>query len=284
MKFWMVALLLLFLSGSASLVGAAFASEKPCERSLADGWARGVDGCLRFKSFATETVDDAPVLVVALHGDAPFHNPGYHYTFAEIMAEDSQNVIAVGLLRPGYTDSDGNVSAGVRGKTTGDNYTRSVADSVAMVIRQLADHYSAGKVLLAGHSGGAAITANVIGHHSGLVDAALLVACPCVLDDWRAHMNKLRPSPIWTEPIAGISPHDSAQTTGKDVRVVMMVGRDDDITPFGLSERYRDILEARGVAVELEILDGMPHNIFLKDAVIDQALALITVLQTEKPE
>jgi len=48
-----------------------------------------------------------PTLLVVLHGDAPFTKPDYQYRLAQQLAQANADVVAVGLLRPGYTDPQG---------------------------------------------------------------------------------------------------------------------------------------------------------------------------------
>ncbi len=281
MKPWLRA----FMAVSATLGTGVLGYGEPvngaasCDQTIESGWLKGVHGCLRFRAYRSDKVTERPILAVSIHGDSPWRNPGYQYVFAETLAEEAGNVIAVGLLRPGYVDSYGEKSAGVRGLTTGDNYTEDVIAAIAMAIRQLKRHFKAEKTLLAGHSGGAAIAANVVGLHPGLVDRALLVSCPCVLDDWRAHMNRLRPSPAWTAPVKSVSPHLSAAAIDLGVKATLMVGRDDEVTPFRLSRAYYDVLEKRGIDVELIALDGKPHDIFLEEPVIQKAKAMLAAMQ-----
>src|SRR6185312_9484380 len=75
-----------------------------------------------------------PVLVVVLHGDLPL--PSYHYRFAREAAKTMDNMVVAALLRPGYTDGEGERSEGKMGLTTGDNYTPEVVDAVAHAVKQ----------------------------------------------------------------------------------------------------------------------------------------------------
>jgi pimeloyl-ACP methyl ester carboxylesterase len=85
--------------------------------------------------------------------------------WARGVSEENPEVIAVGLLRPGYSDGEGHQSTGVRGLTTGDNYTPEVVDAIEDGIDRLKQTYRPRAVVLAGHSGGAAIAANILGRH-----------------------------------------------------------------------------------------------------------------------
>jgi hypothetical protein len=87
-------------------------------RLLASPWARGqISGPspsehtwvlgdayrLQTSVLRSEQIGGDPVLVVVLHGDAPFSRPAYQHTFAAKVAATHREVVAVGLLRPGYT-------------------------------------------------------------------------------------------------------------------------------------------------------------------------------------
>jgi hypothetical protein len=84
-----------------------------------------------------------PVLVVVLHGDAPFHTPDDQHTFAATGEATHRDVVAVGLLPPGNTDPQGNASDGVRGLTTGDNWNAMNTDAIAHAIGELKRRYHA---------------------------------------------------------------------------------------------------------------------------------------------
>ena len=82
----------------------------------------------------------------------------------------------------------GDRSAGRRGMATGDNYTPEVVDATAQAISQLRADFHSSAIVLTGHSGGAAITGNLLGWHPSEVNGALLVSCPCDLSTWRKSM------------------------------------------------------------------------------------------------
>ena len=67
-------------------------------------WVQGGSFRLRTWSFVSEEKSASPILVVVIHGDAPFNKPEYRHVFAAKAAAAHPDVIAVGLLRPGYTD------------------------------------------------------------------------------------------------------------------------------------------------------------------------------------
>src|SRR5262245_58934475 len=66
-----------------------------------------------------------------------------------------------------------------------DHYTADNLDAVGDGVRRLRERYEGARVILVGHSGGAATSAVISGRRPGVADAAVLVACPCNLREWR---------------------------------------------------------------------------------------------------
>ena len=97
------------------------------------------------------------------------------------------------------------------------------------------------------------MSAVLIGRHPGLVDGAVLVACPCHLDDWRNARNR-RP---WTR---SESPHRHASRVPSSTRVIAMTGSADDNTFPSLARDYVRRLTDNGVAARFEQIDGASHN------------------------
>jgi pimeloyl-ACP methyl ester carboxylesterase len=229
---------------------------------------------LKARVFASPTASARPILVVVLHGDAPFNRPDYQYTFAQ-RAAASGDVVAAAILRPGYTDPSGDASSGSRGFASGDNYTADRMAMLATAIGDLKTRSHAREVILVGHSGGAAIAANLLALYPDLADRALLASCPCDVPAWRAHMNAQRASPVWLLPIQSLSPLVSALRVPAHDRVVMMVGEKDDVAPPRFTEAYAARLRSRGVAVEVVRLAGRNHEILLDPAVLQKLQAML---------
>ena len=178
-------------------------------------------------------------------------------------------------MRRGYTDGAGDRSDGDMGLTTRDNYTASVVDTVAEIIRQLKQKFHAIRTVIAGHSGGAAIGPDLLARWPALVNAAMLVSCPCDVAAWRKHMLEVQKDPIWLAPVKSLSPIDLAGKVLRTVRVRMLVGGDDPVAPPELSRRYAEALRRQGGDVSLTILPGLKHNILLEPVVLDALKALV---------
>ncbi len=229
-------------------------------------WVRGGDLRLHLRIFRGDKPSKSPILVIVLHGDAPRKRPGQQDAFAARAAEGLDGV-AVGLLRPGYTDLQGNTSEGEKGRMNGDNYDARRTDAIASAIGVLKRRLHARKVVLAGHSGGAALAANILGRHPTLADAALLVSCPCDVPAWRESMFQLTKRPEFRDRIETLSPLDMVEGLSPTVEVTLVVGTQDLMTPPGLSERYQAAAAKLRKKVRLVRLANRGHDFFLDPAV-----------------
>ncbi len=238
-------------------------------RSDADeqSWVQGGPYRLRTSAFVSEEKSESPILVVVVHGDVPFHEPDYHYAFAGHVAATHRDVVAVGLLRPGYTDPQGNRSDGERGQATGDSLNVTNTEAIAGAIGGLKRRWNARKVVVAAHSGGATLAANVLGRHPALIDKALLVSSVYEVEKWRQHMFEQTGAPVFQGKIETLSPIEQITGMSDQVEVTLMVGSQDERAPPGFSEHYEAVAVKHGKKVRLVRLEGEGHDIFLKPAV-----------------
>jgi predicted esterase len=233
------------------------------------------NSCTKIRTYRSADITDKPVLVVALHGDSPFNNPGYQYRFAKLVANKNSNVISIGMLRPGYTDPMGRTSDGEKGDAIGDNYDEKRVIQVAQTITELKRLYSPSKIILAGHSGGAAITANLISLFPLMIDYALIVSCPCDVNAWRQDMFSLTHKSIFKGNIVTLSPIDLVDHLNEKTTISIFSGRDDKVTLPILSEKYKKAATEIGSKVTFELVEGQ-HDIFLNTEIINAATKIIT--------
>jgi predicted esterase len=227
-----------------------------------------------------------PVLIVVLHGDLlgvrAIPSSTYHYVFAREAAMKMDDVVIAALLRPGYRDETGEHSQGEVGLATGDNYTPEVVDAVAQAIDQLKAKFHPARTVLAGHSGGAAITGDLLGRSPSEVDAALLVSCVCDLVAWRKHMRQTQNNnPIWSAPVKSLSPIDLAANVLRSVRVRLVVGSEDPVTPPELTQHYAEALRSLGDDVTVTIAPGLEHDILLEPVTLDVLKTLVETLKKD---
>jgi pimeloyl-ACP methyl ester carboxylesterase len=239
-------------------------------------WLDVVGGRLKAQVYSTTPASDRPTLVIVLHGDVPDPTPSYQYAFAQALTEGFDapamppnvrarlgsrphvsDVVAVGILRPGYTDNSGDRSDGELGEARGDNYTVAVVDAVAAASRTLSQRFMARRVMFVGHSGGATIAALILGRHPDIADAALLVACGC-------------------GSTRSLQPLDAARGIRSGVIVRLLVGEDDEVTPPDLSRHYAETLRKRGVDAQVTVVPGLGHDITFTQPVFAEAVRVLT--------
>lgn len=250
-----------------ALTAAIMISTPPiCAAASAHGKLETLQGGpyrLQARIFLGRPLSEHPVLLVVLHGDLA---TDYAYSFASRAAE-RRDVIAAAILRPGYSDSQGDVSEGIKGLTTGDNYNMTNTDAVAAAIMALRRKFHARKVVLAGHSGGAAISANILGRHPDIVDAALLVSCPCDVSAWRAHMFEKTHYTGFEGTIDTLSPIDLVAHLSDQAEVTLLVGSNDDVAPPSISKSYLAAGAQLRKHIELKVIPGAVHNMLLEPVV-----------------
>jgi len=241
-------------------------SKSKCDSKDSLHWVTTTNGCLHIYTYKSKIISDTPNLVIIIHGDAPFNKPGYQYKMARLISEQNQNTIAIGLLRPGYTDDDGNTSDGQRGLTTGDNYTPDVITAIAQGIEKLKNRYHPKKTILVGHSGGAAITGDIIGMEPKLINKAVLVSCPCDLPKWRKYMSEKQFYNLaWHDSVLSVSPNSVIKEINKETEIVIVCGEKDDITPIELSISYFQKTQESNLKSKLIQIPNKSHEIFLDE-------------------
>ena len=209
-------------------------------------------------------------LVVVLHGDAPFANPSYQYKFAADVSQAAPGAAVVALLRPGYADPYGAKSDGNRGIAAGENYTSQVTQDVAAAIEELKTRFGSATVILVGHSGGAAIAANVAALNGRLIQHAFLVGCPCNVPAFRRHMARLQWSPIWLLPASSQSPDETLARMDPGITITAISGSKDAVALPEFAQAYVDAALARGITASLVLAPDQGHEILNSAAVMER--------------
>ena len=261
-------------------------------------WLKVEQGRLKAQIFARENVSDRPILVVILHGDIPNPRPDYQYLVAKAitlgwpdvpersaalrtaLGKDwkDDDVVAAGILRPGYSDPAGDRSSGDMGRAVADNYTPEVVDAITSATRQLREIYNARAVVFVGHSGGGAIVANILGRHPDLAEGALLVGCGCDPEAWRSRMRGQLP--IGNQPNPSLLPLSLVGQVRPETRVHLIVGAEDDVAIPEDSRRYAEALQQHGVDARLTIEPGLGHNILVTPAAFRELGSLVQQVAT----
>jgi pimeloyl-ACP methyl ester carboxylesterase len=222
-----------------------------CDPETFETRVSGVSQCLLMRRFGSTNPKE---MVVWLHGDLSSGGPAnYHFAAAETAARAlGEEVLSVALVRPGYPDGSGDSSSVALSQTgRSDHYTRDNLTEVGTAIRRLRTRFNPQIVIVVGHSGGAATAAVLLGLEPKLIDGAVLVACPCDLQTWRAGRRS------WTrseDPLRWVSKIDPS------TRVIALTGERDDNTSPSLARSYVDALQARNVNAVFRSLPNESHN------------------------
>lgn len=225
--------------------------------------------------YISGTPSSSSPLVVVLHGDAPYVNPGYQYYFASHLADAVPGTRVAALLRPGYADPYGDKSDGDRGLASGENYTRQDIDRLESAIQILKSQWQSPSVVLVGHSGGATLTADIAALNPGLVKHAFLVACPCDVPAFRRHMARVQWSPFWLLPVRSLSPMLSLNQMNKSTAITAISGSNDPIALPQYAETYIDRAKALGLSAEMIVLPGKGHEILNESVVLERVGACV---------
>lgn len=232
---------------------------------------------LKTKVYESSHLSASPLLIVVLHGDSPDRPPTYQYRFARMAAAEIPDSVVAAVLRPGYEDGEGR-SDGMRGETTGDNYTPEVVDAVVTAVVELKTRYRPRQVIMVGHSGGSAIAGSLIGQRGNLANAALLVSCVCDLGAWRKHMYATKGGRIWERPVRSLSPLALIEGIPTSTTVSLLVGSEDQTTPPSLTIAYAEVLRKRGIAVDVTVAPGLGHNILLEPIAMERLKHTVSAL------
>lgn len=273
-----VALLSLF---TACVSAQTVAGDPPAAETL---WLAGNELKLKTSIYESAKLSSHPVLVVVLHGDllGVFGIPKttYHYVFADQATKKLEDVVVAAVLRPGYRDHSGERSDGDQGFATADNYTPEVVDAIAAVIEQLKARFHPSHTVLVGHSGGAAITGDLLGRWPSAVDGALLASCPCDLVAFRKHMMRMQEdNPLWSKPVRSLSPQELASKVSPRAHVVVLVGAEDDVAPPSMSTHYAEALKKHGARVTLTIAPDLGHEILWEPVTYEALNSLVQSLR-----
>jgi pimeloyl-ACP methyl ester carboxylesterase len=234
----------------AFMCGAAHAACPP-DSTIRD-WALGGGLCQAITTFGSEPPGERPLLIVVVHGDISDGGAAtYHVEFARTLARPGAIVVA--LTRPGYTDNRGRRSEGHTYRRQ-DNYTPDNIAAVGGAIAALKTHYHPRRVIYIGHSGGAAIGGVLIGKSRGLIDAALLVSCPCDIPRWLRE----RRQPAWTR---SVSPSRYAARVPSTARVTVVAGENDANTFPAQASSYAGSLKRRSVDARFVQVPGAGHGL-----------------------
>ena len=223
-----------------------------CESPDNLNYVSGSEHCLAIKTLSPPG-DSAKTLVVALHGDLS-RGGDADSTISVAMRAASYGAIGVGMARPGYT-LDGRTSSGeaTRDLHRDDRFTFSEISSIAVAVASLKKHHDAKRVVMVGHSGGSIISGVILGGAAPLVDAAILVSCPCNMVEWRYSHNR--------RPFANAeSPSDYLSLVPKTSKIFALTGERDENTWPELAQDYVKKARSMGLDAIFLMVEKVGHG------------------------
>jgi pimeloyl-ACP methyl ester carboxylesterase len=219
---------------------------------------------------------------VLLHGDsggglAQRHLDRWAKT-ANILSGPNQTLVF--LVRPGYRSPVGDSSGWANQHD--DDYTAGNVERVATALQNLRVRYNASKVIVIGHSGGAAIAALLLGRFPTALDGAILVGCPCDVPLWRQHRGAQRGRQTsWPN---SLNPMDAIAKIPTDKVVLAITGSQDDNTLPQFAEAWTTAASARGIRAKFLLAPDQDHtNILLWPGLPEQVKQIIKDLTSARP-
>ena len=241
------------------------------------------DDALYTEVFADKPGQAQPgTLIFIVHDDGDPGARSDEAAFAQAAVRAIPDTTSITLLRPGFRDAKGNASSGEHGTGKGDNFT---ADRLARLyarIEGMKRRSPNARVILVGDGGGAALVADLAGLHPEVAHAILLVGCPCALPEWRSHMADRTGDPAWKAVVSSLDPLKFAGGVSTTLRVAVLVGADDAVTPVALSRAYVEALTLRGIGTDYRIVPARGHDL-LGDPETMSALTRLAATMPEKP-
>ena len=251
------------LLGASVLFDMSLAAAQPCtdlpaERRVSDQRS----GCLALVPIGPRNLQSR-TLIVMLHGDRggeleQRHVDGWRRVGQSLAGEDRTVLF---MIRPGYRSPAGSSSGYANPQD--DDYTTGNIARVAGALAVLRRELQPRRLLLVGHSGGAATAALVLGQHPDAADAALLLGCPCDVPPWRMHRSAQRGQPYrpWS---ASLNPLTFVSGIPTGTPVLAATGARDDNTLPIFAQRWAQAAAARGVSARFEEVADHDHQDILR--------------------
>jgi acetyl esterase/lipase len=226
---------------------------------------------IREQAFGASGRRSVKALVYVLHRDQPMAQSEDNYRFARELALASPGTRVVALTQP----SDTGIPAS-RG------FTRERITSFANRIEAGRKRYPDVPTVLVGDGGGAALAADLAGLRPTLIDGMVLAACPCMLPEWRKHMEKRMPGSSFKPAADSLDPLMTVGGVRPQTKAALLVGSDDPITPPKFSRGYAEALALRGIATDFRVLPGKGNDILTDPEVLSATTRMIAALQAPR--
>jgi pimeloyl-ACP methyl ester carboxylesterase len=229
------------------------------------------DAGVQEQAFGASGRRSVKALVYVLHRDRTGAQAEESDRFARELALASPGARVIALTQP-----DNIVDAESRG------FTRERINRLADYIEARSKRYPGVPTVLVGDGGGAALAANLAGLRPKLVDGLVLAACPCMLPEWRKHMEKRMPRGTFKPAANSLDPLMTVGGVRSETKAALLVGANDPITPPKFSRGYAEALALRGIATDFRVLPGKGNDILTDPEVLSATTRMLAALQAPR--
>jgi pimeloyl-ACP methyl ester carboxylesterase len=258
---------LLALIVGFSMISEAAAAEPSCTPLDNETRVKTGDGCLAIRTAKGSGLSDSPKLAVFIHANSCgskrptrerrkynwYMHDEVGLPFLELAeANGLTDLVVVSLLRPGYSDNDGNKSSGSHlGRC--DNNTEKIVDSIAEGLRNLKSHYNSKKLVAVGHSDSGNIIGIILGKHPGIIDGAVTNGSTVNLRLWQSGWRRNK----WKR---SLSAHKFVDQVPMNAKIIAVQGENDRNVPKKVQKSWIDALAARGIDAKMVMVPKTNHR------------------------
>ena len=193
-------------------------------------------------------------VVVLLHGDGGPRK--FYATYGKRLAQSRKDTTVIMLTRPAFT--------GPTGKSPGRNPDKNhyISSNNALLgesLRAISKSLNPERMIVVGHSGGAAMAAVATARFPGAADVVILAACPCDVPNWRRHRRAQRgkTGTGWKD---SQSPHKFARKIPSGTKMIVITGTKDDNTLPKFARTYVGIAQKAGANITYLEPRGVTHS------------------------
>jgi predicted esterase len=204
-------------------------------------------------------------LLIFIHGDGAKGGRPSDYLKHQATFFLDANTLSTVLIRPGYYDSHGNYSTGesyafdCEGLAC-DGYRKKTIATLAAAIKELKDFYQPRCTILIGHSGGAMMSAVILGKYPHLVNGAVLASTTNNVHEWTNRHG-------WGTWPHSLSPHEWASKIPRDTFIYIVSGNKDTNTYPEMARAYYESLKKLKIpAYFISVPSGTHNSIVLNKA------------------
>lgn len=226
-----------FIFGIATLLGGSlFGNSTKCEKE-GDNFIYAGGECLEFYKVDGEIKETLNIIV---HGNWPegSNTLARYAPFADNIAMTT-DITTVTFALPGYSKSSSNkLQMLAKGGKTPLAITKEYISFIGEVVAAFKKKYQAKTVTYIGHSAGAMMGASLAGTKPNLIQNIALAGGKYIFEDIPKNKDIIRPI-------------DVVENFHKDLKMVLVYGGKDSVSPPKFTVDFYDILKVRGVDVKL---------------------------------